>query len=64
MVPLDVLIGADGELVTPAQAAAFEHRAPIGRGHALAKTMHPHATADLGLVRSFRHASRSSLTYG
>jgi hypothetical protein len=25
--------------------------------------MHPHATADLGLIRSFRHDIRSSLTY-
>ena len=63
MIPLDVLVGADGKLVTPAQAAAFEYGAPIGRSHALAKTMHPHATADLGLIRSFRHDIRSSLTY-
>ena len=63
MIPLDVLIRAHGKLVTTAQAAAFEHGAPIGRGHALAKTMHPHSAADLGLICSFRHAVRSSLTY-
>ena len=64
MIPLDVLIRADGKFVTTAQAAAFEHGAPIGRGHALAKTMHPQAAADLGLIRSFRYDIRSSLTYG
>ena len=64
MIPLDVLIGTHGELVTAAQTAAFEHGAPIGRGHALAKTMHPHSAADLGLICSFRHDIRSSLTYG
>ena len=46
MIPLDVLIRADGELVASAQTAAFEHSAPIGRSHALAKTMHAHAMAD------------------
>jgi hypothetical protein len=25
--------------------------------------MHPHSAADLGLICSFRHAVRSSLTY-
>ena len=64
MVPLDMLIGADGELVAPAQAAAFEHRAPISRGHALAEPMYTHAAADLRLIRSFWHDIRSSLTYG
>jgi hypothetical protein len=26
--------------------------------------MHPHSAADLGLICSFRHDIRSSLTYG
>lgn len=63
MVPLDVLVGAYCEFISTAQAATFEHCAPIGRCHALAKSMYPHAAADFGLVRSFRHAIRSSLTY-
>ena len=63
MIPFNVLIGADGKFVTTAQAAAFEHGTPIGRGHALAKTMHPQPAADLGLIRSFWHDIRSSLTY-
>ena len=63
MIPLDVLIRADGELVASAQTAALEHSAPIGRSHALAKTMHAHTAADFGLICSLRHLLRSSLTY-
>ncbi len=62
MIPLDVLIRADGKFITTAQAAAFEHRAPIGRSHSLPKSVNPHAAADLGLICSFRHDIRSSLT--
>jgi len=63
MIALDVLVRADRELVATAQTAALQHSAPIGRGHALAKTMHAHTAADLGLICSFRHFVRSSLTY-
>jgi hypothetical protein len=63
MIPLDVLIRADGKFIAAAQAAAFEHSAPVGRSHALAKAMYPHAASGLGLIRSFRHDIRSSLTY-
>ena len=55
--PLDVFVGFDSEFVAPLKAAAFEDCTSVGRGHALAETMHAHAAADLGLVCSFGHAT-------
>lgn len=51
-----MLVGLDCELVAALKAAALEHIATISRGHALAETVHAHATADLGLVCSFYHS--------
>ena len=52
-----MFVGFYGELVTPLKAAALEDCASVSRGHALTETMHAHATADLGLVCSFGHAT-------
>jgi hypothetical protein len=51
-----VFVGLDCEPVAALKAAALEHCTAIRRGHALAKTMHTHAAADLGLVCSFNHS--------
>ena len=53
---LDVLVHFDCEFVAALKAAAFEDIASVGRCHALAETMHAHAAADLGLIRSFNHS--------
>jgi hypothetical protein len=42
--------------MAPAQAAALEHVATIGAGHALSKAVYAYAAADLGLIRSFHHS--------
>jgi hypothetical protein len=40
-----------------AQTSAFQDSTPISSRHALAKTMHAHAAADLRLIRTFHHFS-------
>jgi hypothetical protein len=52
-----MFVGSHCEFMAAAQAAAFEHSAPIGRGHALAEAMHTHAAADFRLIRTFGHSS-------
>ena len=41
------------------RATALEYLAAIGGGHALAETMHAHATTDFGLICTFRHFNSS-----
>jgi hypothetical protein len=48
-----MVIAADGQPQAALQAPPLEHDASIGRGHALAKAMHAHAPANLGLIRTF-----------
>jgi hypothetical protein len=52
-----MFVGGYREFVTTAQAAAFEHGAPIRGGHALAETMYTYTAADFWLIRTFRHTS-------
>ena len=59
--PLHVLVGLGSQSLAAAQAAALEHGASIGRGHARPKAVHADTASDLGLIRSLRHAVRSSL---
>ena len=54
---LDVVIAADSQPDAPSQASPLKHLATICTCHALAKTMHAHAAADLRLVRTFNHFS-------
>ena len=54
---LYMIVGSHRKPLAAAQAPALEHLAPIGRGHALAETMHAHTAADLRLVRTFHHFS-------
>ena len=51
-----MLIGFDGEFVAAFKAATLENCASVSSGHTRAKTVHTHATADLGLVCSFYHS--------
>jgi hypothetical protein len=56
LLPADVLymiIAADGQPKAPFQTAPLKDDAAIGSGHALAKTVHAHAPADLGLICTF-----------
>ena len=46
-----------GQFAAAAQAAALQNRASVSRCHALAKTVHTHTAANLGLIRSFWHSS-------
>ena len=57
--PFDVIIGSDRQFVAAARTTTLENLAPIGSGHTLAETVHAHATADPGLIRSFRHFNSS-----
>jgi hypothetical protein len=50
-----MLIGFYSQSMATLQTATFEHFAPLSSRHALAKTMHTHAAAFLGLICSFRH---------
>jgi hypothetical protein len=50
---LDVIVAANREVQATLQASALEHLAAIGRGHALTKTVHTHAPADLWLISTF-----------
>jgi hypothetical protein len=52
-----VLVGSHRQLLSTAESAAFQDRAPIGCRHALAESVHAHAAADFRLVRTFRHSS-------
>jgi len=54
--PADVLymvITANGQPDAASQTAPLEHLATICSGHTLAKAMHTHAPADLGLISTF-----------
>jgi hypothetical protein len=53
---LDVFVGPRGQFVAAFEAAALEHSAAVRSGHALAKSVHAHAAADLGLIRSLNHS--------
>jgi hypothetical protein len=50
-----MLVGSRRQAIATAQAATLEHFAPVCGCHTLAEAMYSHATADFGLVRSFRH---------
>jgi hypothetical protein len=50
---LDVVVAVYGQAQAALQAATLEDLAAVGGGHALAKAMHTHASADLGLIRTF-----------
>jgi hypothetical protein len=47
-------IGANCQAIAPLQAAALEHLAAIGSGHALTETVNTHAPTNTGLIRTFR----------
>jgi hypothetical protein len=51
-----VFVHFNGQFMATAKAAAFEHCAPVSRGHAFAETMHTHTAANFGLIRSLWHS--------
>jgi len=54
-----MVVGRDRQFMATTRAAAPEDFAPIGGGHTLAETVHAQATADLGLICTFRHFNSS-----
>ena len=52
-----MFVGSNGKFVAAFQASALEDIASGGGCHALAKTMHAQAAADLGLICSLYHSS-------
>ena len=48
-----MIIAADGQPEATFQTTPLKHDAAIGSGHALAKAVHTHAPADLGLICTF-----------
>jgi hypothetical protein len=56
LLPADVLymvVTADGQPEATFQAPPLKHDAAVGSGHALAKAVHTHAPAYLGLISTF-----------
>jgi len=56
LLPADVLymvIAADGQPKATFKTAPLKHDASIRSGHTLAETVHAHAPANLGLIRTF-----------
>jgi len=54
-----MVIGCDRQLVAATRATTPQNLTAIGGGHALAKTVHAHATADLGLICTLWHFNSS-----
>ncbi len=52
---LNVLVGTHGQAVATAQTAAFQNLAAISSCHTTSETVHTYASANLRLIRSFRH---------
>ena len=57
--PFDVIVGYDRQFMATTRATTLQNLAPIGSGHTLAETVYAQATADLGLICSFRHFNSS-----
>ena len=52
-----MFVGFNSKFMAALQAAALKDVASVGSGHAGAETVHTHAAADLGLVRSLGHST-------
>jgi hypothetical protein len=48
-----MIIAADGQPEATFQTPPFKHDTAIGSGHALAKSVHAHAPANLRLISTF-----------
>jgi hypothetical protein len=48
-----MVVAADGQPKATFQAPPLKHDAAVGSGHALAKAVHTHAPAYLGLISTF-----------